>query len=332
MKRSVRAQVWLGDLLWIFSDLRPGEDEVALIARMLRLETTAASRNVPEPMATPPPSQPATQRTEHETPLDERAPRDREANQAATASRLSPASRLVRIATGNAQAEPPAWAHTTNRMAAPPKPPAAAAEPEPILAMRVRRAIVAGAVSTLAAEGAPDIRVILRTIGRGQTLVTLPRRARPTLRLGAHVLVDKWLGMAPFAADASGVAQHLQRLISPDRLRVLRFVGSPLGRMRWPVGKPRPWSPPPRGTPILVLSDFGLGGPLLDAARSDISQWLRFARMARDAGCPVVGLIPIESARWPRALTSRMTLLYWSERLTAGAVRRALAHGVRHSA
>jgi hypothetical protein len=328
MKRPGRAEIWLGDLLWIYSELRPGEAEAALIARMLRLETTASSRSVAEPTATPLPSRASTSPREPEKP--EKPAAHPEADRTAAASRLSPASRLVRIASGSAPSDPP-WAGTTPLMAPPPKPLFAPAEPAPILAPRVRRAILAGAVSTLAPEGAPDMRAIIRTIGYGQPLVSLPRRVRPTLRRGAQVLLDEWLGMAPFAADARGVSRHLRGLISSDRIRVLRFIGSPLGRMRWPTGKPRPWSPPPRGTPIFVLSDFGLGGPLLDAARSDIAQWIRFAKMARDAGCTVVGLVPLEPGRWPRALTSRMTLLHWSERLTAGAVRRALAHGLRYA-
>jgi hypothetical protein len=329
MNRRGRAEVWLGDLLTIFAELRPGEAEAALIARMLRLETTTATRTVT-------PTEPGTETTPLTAPPpgegrfpEAGAPSERAADQAAAASRLSPAARFVHVASGTGPAGAPPWEASTRVMEAPPKSRAEPPESAPILATRVRRAILAGAASTLAPEGAPDVRAILRTIGHGHPLLHLPRRQRPTLRRGAQLLIDEWLGMAPFAADARGVAVHLRRLISSDRLRVLRFLGSPLGRMRWPEGKPRPWSPPPRGTPVLVLSDFGLGGPLLDPARADLRQWLSFARMARDAGCPLVGLIPCEPARWPRELASRITLLHWSERLTAGLVRRALTHGMR---
>jgi hypothetical protein len=332
MKRAIQGEVWLGDLLTIFSELRPGEVEAVLIAQMLRLETTAASSRELVETAAKAPATPVNSPTQQPEPgAREEQPSEGEKVREARPSRLSPAASLVRVESGNPRDERPSWSATAQPMAPPPKSPLPAADPAPILAQRVRRAILTGAVSTLAPEGAPDVRALLRTIALGHPLVHLPRRKRPTLRHGAQVLIDQWLGMAPFAADAAGVAAHLRRLIPPDRLGLLRFVGSPLGRMRWPDGKRRAWSPPPRGTPIFVVSDFGLGGPLFDGARADLRQWLGFAKAAREAGCPVVGLIPREPARWPRELTESVTLLHWSERLTAGAVRRALAHGIRDS-
>jgi hypothetical protein len=329
MKRSGRSEAWLGDLLTICSELHPGASEVELIAQMLRLDTTAASRTTAAGESEPPP--PPSQLLPPEPPpaIPGDTPLGQPRHDAAGGSApLSRKARLAPAAADTGPLEPPSWSNKTPPMLPPLTSPTKASEPAPILAARVRRAILAAAASTLAQEGVPDLRAILRTIGHGRPITHLPRRQRPTLRRGAQLLIDKWLGMAPFAADASGIALYLGSLISSDRLRVLSFVGSPLGPMRWPDKKQRPWSPPPRGTPVFILSDFGLGGPPLDASHTDLWTWVRFAKKVRAAGCPVVGLIPCEPARWPRELASCVTLLHWSERLTAGAVRRALAHGI----
>jgi hypothetical protein len=207
---------------------------------------------------------------------------------------------------------------------APPAPkPLPPADPPPLIRKRVRRAIFSSALAARTSDGGPDVKRILDRFLACQPLTELPRVAERTLRYGLQVLVDGWIGMAPYAADQQSVLKAIQEIFGTNHLEQLHFAGCPsrdVGpgpRKDW-----RPWKPPPPRTPVLVLSDLGIGGPILDPDRSDPAEWLSFARDVRDAGCSLIALVPYEPRRWPRELTRSMTLIHWSERLTVGAIHR----------
>lgn len=63
---------------------------------------------------------------------------------------------------------------------------------------------------------------------------------------------------------------------------------------------------------------------MLDEDRATTSEWLRFGLRARDQGNLVVALVPYEALRWPPSLARVISIIHWSERTTAGEVRRAL--------
>jgi hypothetical protein len=71
---------------------------------------------------------------------------------------------------------------------------------------------------------------------------------------------------------------------------------------------------------VLVVSNFGIGGPVLHAQRSRPHEWVKFAQLLAEAGCPVAGLVPYPSLRWPDDVAARIRLLTWDRGTTVGEV------------
>jgi len=200
----------------------------------------------------------------------------------------------------------------------------------PLFDRLARRGILAAALATLVPEGDLDLDEIVAIVGQGRALRRLPRLPTPTLRAGAQLLLDVSSGMDPFLEDQQHIVDALDDILTDDRLEVLYFAGCP-GRG---VGKGArddwtAWTAPPRGVPVVVLTDLGIGGPILDDDRAASAEWLRFAHHVHAEGHPLIGLVPYEVSRWPAALAREMVLIHWSERTTVGAVRRTMRHAWR---
>ena len=200
------------------------------------------------------------------------------------------------------------------------------APPTPALFRRVvRRGILSAALSTLVPEGDLDILRILRTLGDGRPLEQLPRLPRATMRRGVQVLLDRSPSMDPFEQDQRDLVKALDDILADDRLEVLYFAASPFHgvgagtRSTW-----KAWKPPPKGIPILAVTDLGIGGPMFDEDRPSAGEWLRFTLLARILGHRLIALVPYEALRWPPILARVMSIIHWSERTTAGQVRRAI--------
>lgn len=197
--------------------------------------------------------------------------------------------------------------------------------PPPLFDRLRQRSILSSALATQVDEGDLDLQRIVATVSVGQPLARLLRMPLPTLRRGVQLLLDVGPAMDPYAADQRGLVKALDDLLADDRLALWFFSRCP-GRRVWsePGSTPCAWRPPAHGAPVIVLSDLGIGGPLLDRERPGASEWLGFARRVREAGHALVGLVPYEATRWPRRLQLAMVLIHWSERTTVGTVRRAL--------
>lgn len=188
-----------------------------------------------------------------------------------------------------------------------------------------RRGILSAALATDVPEGDLDLERLLEIIGAGRPLDWLPRLPTATLRRGVQVLLDLSAGMDPFHTDQQNLVQALDDILADDRLEVLYFSGCPdRGVGPGPRKDWGPWKAPARGTPILAVTDLGMGGPLLDDSRAMPGEWLRFARRLKKRGHLLLGLVPYEATRWPAKLTRTMKLIHWSERTSVGAVRRAM--------
>lgn len=79
----------------------------------------------------------------------------------------------------------------------------------------------------------------------------------------------------------------------------------------------------------MLLTDLGLGGPLVSHDRASLGEWLRFCEQARRAGCPLLAFVPHEPRRWPPELMRFMTLLPWDRGTTVLAIRHAARLGDR---
>ena len=78
---------------------------------------------------------------------------------------------------------------------------------------------------------------------------------------------------------------------------------------------------------MLVISDLGIGGPVVNPGRARREEWLAVAARAHAAGCPLVALVPFAPHRWHPALARAMVCIHWDRPTTAGVVRRAVGPG-----
>lgn len=190
-------------------------------------------------------------------------------------------------------------------------------ELQPLLRPQSKRAILSAALSTDIPAGI-DIRRTIALLVRREPLDRLPMRTRRSARRGVQLLLDKGSGMTPFLADQAAMTGWIQAVAGAQRVQVESFIGSPRQGVLDGFNERRKHSFPSPGTPIVLLSDLGIGRPpaLDDAAPVD--EWLAFAQAARQAQCPVLAFVPYAPGRWPRRLRRVMTMLQWDRALTAG--------------
>ena len=207
-----------------------------------------------------------------------------------------------------------------------PEPPVA-----PLFVPNWTRAILSSALSTNGEDGPLDLDRIIEALGRAEIPARLPRRPRPTTRRGVQLLIDKSDAMTPFASDQNSIHKATRLAIGSDNVKVLRFVGCPSRGVRASALEEwKTYGPPPPGTPVLLLTDLGVGRPMFSTERADIDEWLGFAAQVRRAGCPLLAFIPYAPRRWPRALRRVMTLVQWDRRTSAVTIRNLIgrAHQV----
>ena len=201
------------------------------------------------------------------------------------------------------------------------KGPAAPLRLSPLLLPRWARAILSASLATSAEDGPLDIEKIVETLGKGETLPTLPTLSAPTLRRGVQLLVDQSRSMQPFMRDQVWMQDEILKVVGSDKVKIEYFAGSPLrgagaGLKPWPA-----YEPPPAGTPVLLLTDLGICQPMLSNEWADAGEWLQFAQMVGQAKCRLIAFVPYGPSRWPRKLTRVMTLIQWDRSTTAGTVR-----------
>jgi hypothetical protein len=196
---------------------------------------------------------------------------------------------------------------------------------EPLIAPRSARSIAHLLLSRHAPEGPVDSEAAVGMLARQVVIREVPRRRRRTIRLGAQILVDRGDTMRLFARDVSWFVRLAGRLLGGQRLEVLYFVGSPLqGVARRPAGRRQPYRPPPVGTQILLLSDFGVPRFVDHPRRADRAEWETFLRSVSHGSTTPVGLIPTSPRAWPGWLTRRLRLVPWDRSTTAGATHTRL--------
>lgn len=198
---------------------------------------------------------------------------------------------------------------------------------EPLFRPKQQRGILGAALATRSADGPLDTASVIRSLTALRPLSRLPRHPIPTLRRGAQLLVDVSTAMDPYAADTRELVDAISEVVGRYRIQVLTFFHAPIRRVYSLDGNALAWRVPPPGTPVLIISDFGIGGPLVNQERSRVGEWLRLARRAHAARCPVVALVPFPPHRWTPTLLRMMTWIQWDRGTTAGAVRRKVGPG-----
>jgi hypothetical protein len=201
----------------------------------------------------------------------------------------------------------------------------------PLLQRHWARHILSAVAAVPIGEGTIDEPRLIERVSRLRPIERLPRRKRPTLRRGLQLLVDRGRAMMPFAYDAHEIVAQLRSVVGRDNFAVLAFEETPLSDVVAPRSRrPAPWTPPARGTPILVITDLGLTQRYADVRGAAETEWLEFASRCRAAGCAVTVLVPRSAADWPTSLRRVFTILPWDRRTTVSVVLRYLrASGAR---
>jgi hypothetical protein len=195
---------------------------------------------------------------------------------------------------------------------------------EPLFVPRWTRNIIAAAISTNSLTGRIDVDAVVKRLAEAKALVHLPLKPSPTMRKGVLVLLDMGEGLVPFAFDRDMLWRDIRRTAGADRSVALRFAGSPLrGTGRGAEDGWLDFSPPPPGTPVVLVTDLGLAHPPL-AAHATTGEWLEFAQIINGAHCPLLAFVPYPSERIPFSLRQAMRIIFWDRSTTVATVRRCL--------
>ncbi|MCZ4604892.1 hypothetical protein O3S80_14310, partial [Streptomyces sp. Lzd4kr] len=193
---------------------------------------------------------------------------------------------------------------------------------EPLLTERSSTAILNAALTTLVRDdGEPDIDALVEAFARGIPLTRLPRAPRPTLRFGVQVLVDQGDGMQPYRRDQYELARRITGLVGAELTQIRYFADAP-NRGTGPAS-PRTWQPyrpPSPGTRVLLVSDLGVGGPLLHPRRASVVEWYQVCHEIVRAGCTALALVPYPVSRVPAELTPLLSALTWDRTTTVSTV------------
>jgi len=136
--------------------------------------------------------------------------------------------------------------------------------------------------------------------------------------------------MDPYVSDQDELVAAIERVVASPRLATFSFVGSPLrGVLSRLSHAEQKWVAPPRATTVVLISDLGLGGPVVNLERSRRSEWTQFASKCRRAGSSVVAFVPFAPSRWDPVVAHLIRHVHWDRRTTAGVVHRAMSVGQR---
>jgi hypothetical protein len=323
-----RPYIFLGDLLRTIERLRIRDPSLAqLVLRMLSMEHLEAGPSATREGAYAP-RLAGGRRTEPQPKVPEARPPPEAPRAPDQRTARSPGLRRISTAVSPT---PPPWLPNVTAMPRPvgPTPPPAPVAP-PLFPKRQTRGLLTAALASWDSGGTLDVPRIVEALAQLRTLRELPLENGATMRRGVQLLIDGGLGMAPFRSDVEQLQGAIATLLPPDRMRTYHFIGSPLRKcVAAGAGVLKPWRPPARATPVLLVSDLGIGAPEASEDRAGAAEWLEFAEAARDAECALVALVPYGPDRWPRALTRAIRIIHWDHRTSAAAVRRSVLRATR---
>ncbi|SDM35464.1 hypothetical protein SAMN04487981_101247 [Streptomyces sp. cf386] len=190
----------------------------------------------------------------------------------------------------------------------------------PLLAPRSTAALLTMVLSRVTHEGELDVERATEELAHARPLTAIPRLPLPTLRHGVQILADTSGAMEPFARDVEDVIGHIRALAGVAGTQVLRFADVPVrgagpgSRATWQ----RPYRPPRPGARVLILSDLGAGGPVLNPWRATEQEWRATIDTIRQRGCAPVALVPLPQRYWPRWARGLLPMLSWDRGTTVG--------------
>ena len=317
-RNDLASEVGWGDLIEARVRLDPSPDELRRIAEFLGLRERAAP---------PAPAPVAATATADVTARGGAAQTGAAVEDTPIASPTL-AARRTDIPPRPDAAARPAWFGTTDAMAAPSAKPADPSVP-PLFEPRWTRAILSAALSTPVAEGQLDMPRVVEHLARAWPFARLPRALVPTTRRGSQVLIDRGDGMQPFRADLVDLASRIGAVIGRPRAGERWFIRTPtLDPDEADLEPADRFAFPRRGTPVAILTDFGIGASG-DLHRASTDDWLVFTSAARQARVPLVAFVPYPVARVPSAIRRQVTVIPWDRTTTIRDVHRATRGVIR---
>jgi hypothetical protein len=336
---SASDEIFLGDLLAAVRRLEATDPaDRKAIAELLGFElATTATRGTPTARSRTTPTEsrePSTEPAARRAPegAGRRAPPVRPApapqSLRGLAPRRIPQPRPSQLTTlsASAAAPPPHWVVNATALPAPDRAGAPPPDrPQPLLLPRWTAGVLQVMLATEAESTAVDIERTIDALARQRVLRDLPRRREPTLRRGVQLLVEAGTAMAPFRGDLDDATRAVRRVVGDEAVETLYFAGSPLrGAGPGPRVDWKPYEPPRRPRPILVLGDLGVHRPRLGDESATPSEWLAFIETAAAAQCRVVVLTPYPVSRLAPPLRRAVDVVTWDRTTTASNVRQVL--------
>lgn len=129
------------------------------------------------------------------------------------------------------------------------------------------------------------------------------------MEMPGHVqlVLDKGDSMEPFSGEQRLVERTMKNLYG-EKLDLFYCELLPYFRLR---SKPKDARLPASGSAILIVSDFGIGQPILGDSLLDIEPWIEFAQNAERAGASVHALVPYGRTRWPKEINVYFHAMPW---------------------
>jgi hypothetical protein len=189
------------------------------------------------------------------------------------------------------------------------------------------RSIVFFALGTIAYEAEIDVEALTRVLSFQEPWNgEIPCLPRSTLRRGVQVLIDRRPAMSPFYGDQNALFDVIRSVVGEHGSTVGIFRSSPEEVILTGLSQARRFRPPPPGTPVLILSDLGIGNARASNA-VPAEAWSEFIRRVGKAGSPVVAFVPYPPTRWPASLMRTCVVIQWDRPTTPGQVRKRLGLG-----
>lgn len=314
-----RPELWLGDLARAIDALAPRDERTrAAIAEQLGLALRAPRSKVPEASEAVVPERADVSPGEAppaRTPVQASVDGETGAAGEAALPELMPSS-TTRSASLEGWAEVPPLERYSRA-----KHDGRIDRHRPLLDPRWSREVLASLLATVRHDGPVDAAAVVDIVACGRPVGPVPRLKRRSLARGAQLLVDVGAGMQPFTRDVWELVDQIERLVGPANVVTLMFSDAPArGAGDGPVWDWQPYAPPERGSPVLVVTDLGIGGPRGRRERSRQSEWLDLAARLATTESALFALVPYPCDRWDPRLAAAMTIVEWDRTTTVSKV------------
>jgi hypothetical protein len=168
-----------------------------------------------------------------------------------------------------------------------------------------------------------DLRQAIDAIARGQVVLSLVCEEVLTTARGCQVLLDSDGGLKPFARDCRSLIASIRGVVGREQTSLFQFRGCPTHRTETMTGDVVPYRPPARGTPVVLITDLGIGERPLSRYWASAEDWDAFLGTVRNSRCPLIAFVPYPPHRWPHFLRRKAVVIQWDRTTTAGGIRQS---------